>query len=238
MRAYVFFFILFISLPTFAQVGGESVYSFLNISTSARQTALGGKVLTLFDDVNQPLWNPSVINENLDKQLAVNYTSYLSGINIGSVSYSKRLTRRFGSIYGGVNYINYGTLIGADEQGNETGNFTASDVAISVGYAFNIPWSNFYVGATVKIINSSIGDYSSFGLATDIGLSYYNLYKPYVFSLVIRNVGTQLKSYNGTIEKLPLEVMLGGSYQLENVPLKWYVTIDNLQQWDVSESNP
>ena len=33
------------------QVGGESIYQFLNVSTSARQVALGGEVLTLMDDV-------------------------------------------------------------------------------------------------------------------------------------------------------------------------------------------
>jgi len=38
-----------------AQVGGEEVYQFLNLSTSARQVALGGDVLTIVDDVNQPI---------------------------------------------------------------------------------------------------------------------------------------------------------------------------------------
>jgi hypothetical protein len=56
----------------YAQVGGENVYQFLNLSTSARQIALGGEVLTLTDDVNQPIWNPSTINEDLDGKLTVN----------------------------------------------------------------------------------------------------------------------------------------------------------------------
>ena len=221
-----------------AQVGGESVFKFLDISTSARQTALGGKVFTLIDDVNQPLWNPSVINENLDNQLAVNYSSYLSGINIGSVSYAKRLSRRFGTLHGSIKYLNYGTLIESDENGNITGSFMANDVAISVGYAINLPWTNFYAGANLKIINSTISNYSSSGVAADFGIIYHSPYQPYVITLVIRNVGAQIKSFNGEQEKLPLEVALGGSYQLENVPIKWYLTIDNLQKWNVSVSNP
>jgi len=222
----------------FSQVGGESVYKFLNISTSARQTALGGKTLTLIDDVNQPLWNPSVINENLDNQLAVNYSSYLAGINIGSVSYAKTISRRFGTIHGSVKYINYGSLIEADESGVITGTFSASDVAISIGYAVNLPWTNLYAGASFKVINSTISNYSSTGIATDFGLLYYNPHQPFVITLVVRNVGTQLSSFNNELEKLPLEVMLGGSYQLENVPIKWYLTLDNLQKWNVSVSNP
>jgi len=51
------------SLNMFPQVGGESVYNFLNLTGSARQAALGGNVLTLLDDVNQPVWNPSTINQ-------------------------------------------------------------------------------------------------------------------------------------------------------------------------------
>mgnify|MGYP003895880291 FL=1 len=222
----------------FSQVGGESVYKFLNISTSARQTALGGKTLTLIDDVNQPLWNPSVINENLDNQLAVNYSSYLAGINIGSVSYAKTISRRFGTIHGSVKYINYGSLIEADESGVITGTFSASDVAISIGYAVNLPWTNLYAGASFKVINSTISNYSSTGIATDFGLLYYNPHQPFVITLVVRNVGTQLSSFNNELEKLPLEVMLGGSYQLENVPIKWYLTLDNIQKWNVSVSNP
>lgn len=221
-----------------AQVGGESVFKFLNISTSARQTALGGKILTLIDDVNQPLWNPSVITEKLENQLAVNYASYLTGINIGSVSFAKRFSRRFGTLQGGIQYVNYGTLTEADESGNITGTFNANDIAISIGYAINLPWTNVYAGANLKFVNSTISSYSSSGVVADFGILYNNPYKPYIFTVVIRNVGAQIQSFNGTQEKLPVEVLLGGSYQLDNVPVKWYVTIDNLQQWDVSVPNP
>jgi hypothetical protein len=235
-KLFLLFYLATLSLT--AQVGGERVFEFLNISTSARQIALGGKVLTLMDDVNQPIWNPAVINENLDNKLSVNYTSYLAGINIGSVSYSKRINRRFGSIHGGIKYLNYGTLIEADVNGNETGSFSANDIAISVGYAVNLPWTNFYGGMNLKIINSSISNYSSIGIAADIGILYQTPYQPFSFTLVARNFGAQIKTFNGNQEKLPLEIAFGGSYQLENVPIKWHLTIDNLQQWNVSVANP
>jgi len=234
----LFILICISSMSLQAQVGGESVFKFLDISTSARQTALGGKVLTLISDINQPLWNPSVINEELDNQLAVNYSSYLAGINIGSVSYGKRINRRFGTLHGSIKYINYGSLIEADENGKITGSFSASDIAVSVGYAFNLPWTNVFAGGSIKFINSSISNYSSSAVAADFGILYNNPYKPYIFTLVVRNVGAQIQSFNDEQEKLPLEILMGGSYQLENVPVKWYVTIDNLQQWDVSVSNP
>ena len=238
LKKSLFFLLLYSFGFLKAQVGGESVYQFLNISTSARQIGLGGEVLTLMDDVNQPIWNPSVISTEIDKQLSVNYSSYLAGINIGSLSYARTISRRFGTIHGSIKYLNYGTLIGVDAQGNETGNFNASDIAISVGYATNLPWTNFFIGANVKLINSNISNFSSTGIATDFSILYFSPYKPYVFTFVVRNLGNQIKSFNGTLERLPLKIAFGASYKLEHVPLRWHATIDNLQQWDISVANP
>ena len=235
---YFLFFIFLFSLSIKSQVGGENVYQFLNLSTSARQVALGGEILTLIDDVNQPIWNPSVINPDMDNKISVNYTSHLAGVNIGSFSYARLISRRFGTLHGSIKYLDYGTIIGADEQGNETGNFNANDISISIGYASNLPWTNLFIGANIKAINSNISNYTSIGFATDLSFLYYSPYKPYSFTLVARNIGTQIKSFNGTIEKLPLKVALGASFKLDHVPLKWYATIDNLQNWDISVANP
>ena len=57
-------------------------------------------------------------------------------------------------------------------------------------------------------------------------------------TIVVRNIGTQLKSFNGVQEKIPLKIAFGVSYRLKYVPLKWYGTFDNLQQWDISVANP
>lgn len=221
-----------------SQIGGENIYQFLNLSSSARQIALGGEVLTLMDDINQPTWNPSTINPEIDGKLSVNYSSFLAGINLGSVSYARLISRRFGTIHGNITYLDYGSLIGADEQGNETGNFRANDLALSIGYSINLPWTNLFFGANVKFINSTISTFSSTGVAADLAVLYYSPYKPYTFTIVARNFGTQLQSFNGTNEKLPFKLAIGASYQLEYIPLKWYLTLDNLQQWDVSTPNP
>ena len=76
-----FFFVLNASL-VFAQLGGESTYQFLNLISSPRQAALGGKNLTNVDyDVTQGLYNPATINVEMDNQLALNYSNHLGGIS-------------------------------------------------------------------------------------------------------------------------------------------------------------
>lgn len=230
--------IFLISLSSFSQVGGESIYSFLNLTGSAKQAALGGKALTLLDDVNQPLWNPSAINQELDNLLSVSYMNYLADVNLTSASFAHMVSRKFGTMHAGITYLNYGKFIGADENGIETGTFKAYDLAFSIGYSYNIFKTDFFVGANVKLINSVIENYSSFGVGTDLAVLYYNEYEPYVFTIVIRNIGYQVTVFDETREELPLQIELGASYKLENVPITWHFTFDNLQKWDISTSNP
>ncbi len=238
MRILPFLLFCFIGFKSAAQVGGEQVYQFLNLPTSARQIALGGEVLTLMNDVNQPIWNPATINPLLDKQLAVNYTSYLAGISIGSVSYAKVISRRFGTLHGNITYLDYGTLIGADENGIETGSFSANDLALSVGYAYTFPYSSISIGINTKLIQSTIQAFSSFAIAADVAILYDSPYTALNISVVARNIGSQLQSFNGTQERLPFKVAIGADYQLTHVPLRWYFTVDNVQQWNLAVANP
>jgi hypothetical protein len=231
-------FILLITFKSFSQVGGETIYNFLNLTSSARQASLGGKTLTLLDDVNQPLFNPSVINKNFNKQLSVNYLNYLADINITSATFAFTVSPKIGTLHSGITYLNYGKFIGADENGNETGSFTAYDFAFSVGYSYNIINSNVFIGTNVKLINSVIDNYSSFGVGADLALLYFNTLKPYALTLVIRNMGYQVTIFDEKREQLPLQIEFGASYSLENVPITWHFTLDNLQQWDISVSNP
>ena len=230
--------IICINIATTAQVGGERIYNYLNITTSAHQAALGGETLTIQDDVNQPLWNPSTISKFMDNNVSVNYVNFLSGVNMGSLTFAHLINRRFGTLHGGIQYVNYGDFIGADENGIETGNFTARDLALSVGYAYNIPKTDFYIGSNIKFLSSKIENYTSQGAAIDFGVYYFTEYRPYSFTAVIRNVGYQFSPYDEKREDLPLEIAMGASYKLEDVPLKWHLTLNNLQKWNISVPNP
>jgi len=221
------------------QVGGESTYQFLNLISSPRQAALGGKVLTNVDyDVTQALYNPATINVEMDNQLALNYVSYLGGIGYGTAAFAHTIDRRTQTIHAGVTYVNYGEFDGFDEDGNSTGTFSGSETALSVGYASQIGYSDFYFGANLKVITSKLEQYSSFGAAADLGLIYINEYLDFNAALVIRNFGSQITTYADLNEQLPFEVSLGLSQTLEHVPIRWHVTLENLQEWPIAQPNP
>lgn len=233
-----FLFISFCTL-TYGQIGGRHTYQFLNLVTSPRQAALGGKAITIYDeDVNQALFNPATINPEMDNHLALNYGNYFGEVSFGSASYAYTYDRHLQTFQVGVNYVNYGQFEGYDENGQATSQFTGNEVALSFGYAYNVPNSNLFLGANGKLITSALETYNSFGGALDFGAIYIDEANDVNWAFVIRNLGTQFTTYSGLEEKLPLDIMLGVSQELENVPIRWHLTFDNLQQWNVSFSNP
>ena len=238
MKIIKFLFLIFF-FNVNAQVAGESVYQFLNISSSPRQLALGGKEITYFgSNVNQPLINPSSINVLMDNNFSINYSNYISDISYGSASYAYTFDNRSNTLHFGLSYIDYGNFDGYDEQGNSTNSFTGKESAISVGYSTKINNLPVYFGANIKIITSTLEQYNSLGLSSDIGFLYINDNSDLNIGFVIRNIGVQLKAYDENKEKLPFEVDLGFSQLLENAPLRWNITIENLQKWNIGLSNP
>jgi hypothetical protein len=231
--------LVFICAVSYSQIGGKYTYQFLNLVTSPRQAALGGKVITIYDDdVNQVNFNPATLNADMDNHLALNYGSYFKEVTYGTASYAYTYDRHLQTFQAGVNYVNYGNFEGYDENGQPTSEFTGSEIALSLGYAYNIPNTTIHLGANAKLISSTLESYSSFGGAIDIGALFIDERNDVNWGLAIRNIGTQFTTYNGTNEKLPLEIIAGVSQELENVPIRWHLTLENLQQWNIAFSNP
>lgn len=201
--------------------------------------ALGGKVVTNYDyDPVQAIWNPASINPEMDNQLSLNYTNYIGDINYGTAAYAYSWDRRTQVIHAGVTYMNYGTFDGYDESGIPTNSFGGSEVAVSVGHARNIPFTDFHIGVNAKIISSKLEQYSSLGGALDIGVMYYKEDWDLNITAVGRNIGTQFTPYHEEYEPLPFELLLGISQTLENIPVRWHFTLENMQKWNVAFSNP
>lgn len=238
-KKLLFFCLLLKLTATSSQVGGRSVYQFLNLVTSPRQAALGGKVITFYDsDVNQAFFNPATINPDMHKQFSVNYGNYFGEVSYGTAAYAYTYDRHLQTFHAGVTFVNYGTIEGRDNLGNVTSNFSGSEAALSLGYAYNIPSSNWYIGANAKLITSTLEQYQSFGGAADIGVLFIDEPNDVNWALVARNVGVQFTSYNDVREKIPMEILFGVSQEVENVPVRWHLTLENLQKWNIAFSNP
>ncbi|WP_304133506.1 type IX secretion system protein PorQ [Mesonia mobilis] len=231
-------FLFFLSFQSFAQIGGRSTYQFLNLVASPRQAALGGKNITIYDyDPTSAIYNPSTINPEMDNNLSVNYVNYLGDVNYGTASYAYLIDRHTQVVHAGVTYVNYGSFNGYNEFGEPTGDFSGGEVAFSLGYAYNIPWTDFYIGANAKLISSKLEQYTSLGGALDLGVTYFYEDWDLVVSGVVRNIGTQFTPYNEIYEPIPLEVDFGISQLADGVPIRWHITLENMQQWKLAFRN-
>ena len=189
-------FLVIILLPVRAQTGGDNVYEFLNLTHSGLVSSLGGSNVSLHGtNLNLAYHNPALLNNSMDRNLALNYVNYFAGINYGLVLYSRNLPAA-GNFAAGLTYLNYGYFTEADAAGNITGEFSASEYALSLIWSREID-SSFTAGINFKPVLSHLERYSSFGFAFDIGLSWHNRSNLLSAGLVIRNIGLQLTSSAG-----------------------------------------
>ena len=103
-----------------------------------------------------------------------------------------------------MHYVNYGTFDRTDELGVSQGTFRASEYALNLIYSRSFLDSALTAGVNLKPIFSSLEQYTSFGLAMDLGVTYYLSGSLTTFGLVLKNMGAQITSYTGTREAFPL----------------------------------
>ena len=226
--------LLVVGLQLKAQTGGKLVYNFLSFSYSSRMMGLGGNLISVYDD--DPaliLANPSFISERHHNNLALNFTDYFTKSTAVSAAYSYTFPKA-GSFAFGIYGLNYGSFRGADENGNETGNFSAGDYALVVGWGRALSPS-FSIGANMKTILSFYDSYYSIGLAVDVAGSYYNEKKRLSLTLLAKNIGVQLKTYSpGDREKLPFDLQFALSQRLQYIPIRYHITLHSLYRWNMN----
>jgi hypothetical protein len=216
------------------QTQSGRVYEFLNLSSTARITALGGYAVPGFDhDLGMALFYPSLINKELENQLSLNFVDYFGDISYGTAAFSRGFEKA-GNFTMAIQYINYGRFTEADEFGVKSGEFTAGEYALGVGWGRQLA-EKISIGSNLKFIFSSFGQYSSLGLTADVSLSYLDPEKLIASSLVFRNIGRQITKYHPQgDENLPFDIVFGISKKLLNAPLRFSLVAHNLHRYDLT----
>lgn len=216
-----------------AQIGGLYSYDFLNLSSSARATSMGGYPIAIADeDVAQSLINPALINDKMSHHLSVNHNFHIADISHGFLAYGLSLKDEKTSLIVGASYVNYGDFTRADIFGNRTGSFSGSENAITVGASRSID-ERLKIGANLKFVNSNFDTYSSNGLGLDIGLHYHNDVKDLSWSFVVKNIGGQFSSFDIQSEPFPIDVQIGYAKRLEHLPFRFTITGHKLHRWNL-----
>jgi len=237
MRLIAFCAFLFCSSVA-AQIGGSNTYQFLELSPSPRHMALGTWISTLSpNSIHSSLANPAIVSDSIQGQVVLNYQPYFAGINRGTAAAVFGL-KEGRSILVDTRFVHYGTFDETNTFGEKIGEFSGNEVALGVAYAHHFPSKNLFVGARLNLISSTLAEYNSTGFTADLGVYHSFPSSRYRFGLVARNIGSQLSTYDSVKESLPFSLSFGISNELEYLPLRWHLSIDHLQNWNLAYANP
>ncbi|MDR2146008.1 MAG: type IX secretion system protein PorQ [Tannerella sp.] len=223
--------LIYFCLPAFVWAqDGSDTYGFLRLPSSAHVSALGGYNVSLVElDPSTAFHNPALMGGEMDGMISVNYLNYIADVNAGSAIFTKAYKER-GTIGVGATYINYGETKEASLENVVLGTFGAQDMSMQVIYAYDLT-DKWRGGLSLKALYSVLVDYSSFGLAVDAGLSYFDTEKDLSFGVALKNVGAQLKAYNTERQNVPWDLQMGFTKRLAHAPLRISLTGIYLNRW-------
>lgn len=211
----------------------QEVFTFLRLPVSAHVAALGGDNVTIDDDDPTLIFhNPALICNTADKSINLNFMTYMEGAKTVSASFIKAWGER--ATWGvSAQYMNYGSMKEMTPDNIELGDFSAKDIAVAGTFAYLLSnrWSG---GVTLRFVSSSIAGYNSIGIASDLGLNYFDEERGWSISAVAKNLGGQVKAYQDEYEKIPLDLLIGVSKRLNAAPIRFSATFSRLNRWDTS----
>ena len=209
----------------------QTVYNFLRLPESAHAAALGGDNISIIeDDATLALSNPALLSSVSSRTVTLGYMNYMSGVGMYTAGYTHVINDK-ATVGGTIHYLNYGKLKEYNEYDQEMGTFNPSDITFEGLLSYTLT-SRLAGGVGAKFIYSKMGYYKSTAAAIDLGLNYYDPNLDLSVSLAFKNLGGQLSAYNEDFESLPFEILLGGTYQIKNSPLRVSLTFCDLNHWD------
>lgn len=228
------FLTLLVLLPQSAMViyaqTSDAAYNFLNVTSSARIYGLGGVNISIVDDdVSVSEQNPALLGGEMGGMLSLNYMHYLGGSNFAGARFGQSAGER-GAWAAHLQYFGYGAMRETDATGSILGTFSPKDISFGATYSHDIT-DMLRGGISLSGIYSSYADYSAFALSTDLGINYYNPENDLSFSVVLANLGGQIKRFNEKYDRLPFDVRLGWSQSFSNFPIRFSITAWNLTKW-------
>ena len=230
LRPLTYILLLLATSVCVSAQNGSTAYNFLNISSSAKIYGLGGVNISLVDDdVSTIDQNPALLGPEMSNMLGMNYMHYVGGSNFAGARYAHSAGEHAGWS-AAIQYFGYGSIKEATSDGTIIGSFSPKDVSFSGMYSHDIT-DRLRGGIAVKAIYSSYAEFAAFALAADLGVNYYDADRDLSLSLVVANLGGQVKRFYETHDRLPFDVRLGWSQSFGSFPLRFSITAWNLTKW-------
>lgn len=180
--------------------------AFLNIGAGARALGMGGAHTALADNANALYWNPAGLSALEKREATAGHAQLAQSTRHDFLGYAHPAPQ--GAFAAGVTYLSQPGIEGRNALGQKTGDFSASDAAVSLGYGRKTTLAD--LGATVKYIRSHIAQAEAQTFAVDMGAR--KRLGAVVLGATLRNAGPGLK-YDAQSNDLPLRLALGAAYK-------------------------
>ncbi|MBX3101314.1 MAG: type IX secretion system outer membrane channel protein PorV [Bacteroidetes bacterium] len=168
--------LLFSSQPVHAQSGVSGQESqraittavpFLLICPDSRSGGMAEAGVAVAEGANALYWNPSRLTFSEKRYgAAINYTPWLKyiipDINHAYLPAYYNFGEKGGVVGGSLTFFSLGNIQFTDENGIETGNYNASEMALSGSYSIRIT-ETFSTGISLRYINSNLAGNTNLG---------------------------------------------------------------------------
>jgi len=233
----VLLFFFFCSRVAHAQQAGMNTLTALDLSPYGKVAGLGFDWLALYsDDPTVGMGNPSLLTDAMSGSAVATVVPMFAGSNMGSVGYVRRF-EKLGVLSFGLQFVNYGRFQRYDEEETGMGTFGAGDYGLTVGWGMWLD-SNFSVGAQFKPVVSQYEDYTALAVAFDVAASYVAPDRALAATLMLRNIGSQIVTFDNTTEPIPFEISAEVSYKLKRAPFRLFFAATELQRWNLRYEDP
>ncbi len=208
--------------PVLAASIGENSGDSLNIDVGARSVAMGGTQFGSEEDAFAPFYNPAFLANLSQKEVGVMHNEFINDLTQDVVSFVRPLSGK-GTLSAQVSYWGIKDIKGYDASGARSGDVAASD--LNAGFSWARGWklgstnatrpnSSIALGATGKILRSTLDNASASGIAADFGVYYRHSgakLNGLRLAAAMQNLGPKLQ-YDKEQNSLPLSARVGAAY--------------------------
>jgi len=202
---------LAVAAAVLAADAGTSTAAFLKIGVGARAAGMGDAAAALAEGPEALYWNPGGLATLDRRNVSFTHNEWLTDVRYEylGVSYPFLNVGAFGFAAGRVSM---GELTGRDEQGNYTGDFGASDMLLSLGYARRL-WPVLALGAGAEYVSSKIENESAGTFAGMLGATVTPPVPGLTAGVSAGHLGGKM-TFIDEGDPLPMALRAGAAYRL------------------------
>lgn len=223
------------SLPGWAQYGGENVFQSLTFPGYTLKSGIGGQQISNFSaDPNTFIDNPALLNKEVAYHPSLQYSFYVADIGISQLVMPLYF-QETGTWAFGLRYFDYGQFDAYDELGYEEGEFSVNDWTLTVGKSHHL--GPFTLGINMHLAHSSLVDYTATATMFDLGGIYQFPDRDWTVALAIKNLGWFWQDYSAdSNSELPFDVQVGTTFKPRHMPFRFTVTIYDLAHTNITST--